>query len=193
MPDPREQFAPLYQAHYENILRYAARRVGPEGAHDVAAETFLVAWRRRDRVPKATGEALPWLYGVARQVVANEQRGRRRQERLQERLRHVGRREVITQDHLPHLAENSQILQAMRRLSPRDQEALRLIGWEELEIQDAALVVGCSARTFSVRLHRARRRLAAALHAIDDTDETHETHETRRARADKSVALEGSN
>lgn len=189
MPDPRAQFAPMYQAHYENVLRYAARRVGPEGAHDVAAETFLVAWRRHDRVPAAAGEVLPWLYGVARQVVANEQRGRRRRERLQERLRHVGRRAVVMPDHLAGLVENDRVLQAMSRLSARDQEVLRLIGWEELEIPAAALVAGCSARTFSVRLHRARRRLAAELQAIDDADET---CETERARRDLSISMEAS-
>lgn len=63
--NPAEQFSDLYQGHYDAVLRYALRRTDPEAARDVAAETFLVAWRRLDVVPPDDGQVGPWLYGVA--------------------------------------------------------------------------------------------------------------------------------
>src|SRR5258708_37629738 len=81
-----EQFSDLYQRHHEAVLRYALRGTDPETARDVAAETFLVAWRRLDVVPADSGMAGPWLYGVARRVLANAERSRLRAERLTTRL-----------------------------------------------------------------------------------------------------------
>lgn len=74
----RERFERVYRDHYDAVLRYCLRRCCREDALDAAAETFMVAWRRRDVVPESY--ELPWLYGVARRVVANQRRsvGRRK-------------------------------------------------------------------------------------------------------------------
>jgi RNA polymerase sigma-70 factor, ECF subfamily len=61
------------------------------------------------------------------------------------------------------VAERLAVLAALATLRPDDQEALRLTEWEQLDIAAAAQVMGCSAATFRVRLHRARRRFAGAL------------------------------
>jgi RNA polymerase sigma-70 factor (ECF subfamily) len=53
-------------------------------------------------------------------------------------------------------------------LSPRDREAVLLLGWDGLSNRQAAKVLGCSVATFAVRLHRARTRLAAALDSDRD-------------------------
>jgi RNA polymerase sigma-70 factor (ECF subfamily) len=66
------------------------------------------------------------------------------------------------------VADRLAVLAALAALRPDDQEALRLIEWEQLEVAAAAQVMGCSAATFRVRLHRARRRLARALGEADD-------------------------
>jgi RNA polymerase sigma-70 factor (ECF subfamily) len=70
--EDRERFSRLFEAHYALVLAFAARRVGRDQADEVTAETFLVAWRRLDAVPV---EPLPWLYGVARNVVLRPRRG----------------------------------------------------------------------------------------------------------------------
>src|SRR5918997_1497412 len=80
----RARFERLYDAHYAAVLAYALRRSGRTIAHDVAAETFLVAWRRLEVVPV---DAAPWLYGVARRVLANERRAENRRAALAERMR----------------------------------------------------------------------------------------------------------
>jgi RNA polymerase sigma-70 factor, ECF subfamily len=65
------------------VLVFAMRRAGREVAEDVVAETFAVAWRRRDCMPE---EALPWLYAIAGNVVANQWRSGRRRRDLDTRL-----------------------------------------------------------------------------------------------------------
>ena len=78
-----ERFVSLYERHAALVLAYARRRIGAAEAEDVLAETFLVAWRRRDEVPD---DALPWLYAVAGNVLRNRVRSERRRAALSARL-----------------------------------------------------------------------------------------------------------
>jgi RNA polymerase sigma-70 factor, ECF subfamily len=164
--DRAEQFSDLYREHYEAVLRYAWRRTDPETASDVAAETFLVAWRRFDVVPADSGMTGPWLYGIARRVLANSARSRQRADRLTARLAE-DRRVMTTADAAGAVAESDWLRSALATLTELDQEALRLVGWEELDLAAAALAMGCSRATMAVRLHRARRRLERALGLTD--------------------------
>lgn len=164
--DRADRFSELYRAQYEAVLRYASRRTDPETARDVVAETFLIAWRRLNAVPADPGQSGPWLYGVARRVLANAERSRRRVARVTAKLGHERR-----DDHAPDTAgavtERARLQRALAGLTASDQEALRLVGWEELDLAEAALAMGCSRSTMAVRLHRARRRLERALGAAD--------------------------
>lgn len=84
--DTDERFNALYQAHATAVLRYACRRADPDTARDVVAETFLVAWRKLGAVPRDPAQAEPWLYGVARRVLANIDRSAQRRSRVTARL-----------------------------------------------------------------------------------------------------------
>ena len=158
-----DRFEALYELHYPAVLRYAARRVGAEAARDIAAETFTIAWRRLEQVP--SGQPLPWLYATARRCLANELRRRGRRERLDSRMRSEATREhdVASLGASGQVADRLEVLAALATLRPKDQETLRLIEWEQLDVAAAAAVMGCSAGTFRVWLHRARRRFARAL------------------------------
>ena len=162
--DPEhDRFKAMYDEHYPAVLRYAARRVGADAARDIAAETFLIAWRRLDHVPP--GQSLPWLYATARKCLANELRRRDRRERVDSRIRAEATRgrDVAGPEPSERVADQLAVLGALAALRRSDQETLRLIEWEQLDVAAAAQVMGCSAATFRVRLHRARRRLARAL------------------------------
>jgi RNA polymerase sigma factor (sigma-70 family) len=162
--DPEERFTALYRAHYAAVLRYAIRRTDPDTARDVVADTFLTAWRRLADLPAIPAEVEPWLYGVARRSLAN---AHRRAGRVTARLARERRDAAPAPDPADAVAAQANLQQALRLLSERDQEALRLIGWEELDLGAAALALGCSRATMAVRLHRARRRLASAMNATD--------------------------
>jgi RNA polymerase sigma factor (sigma-70 family) len=161
-PDPdrdqRARFQELYQAHFARILGYAMRRgASAEDAADVVAETFLVAWRRLEQVP--SGEAArPWIYGVARRVMANHRRGALRQTLLAARLA----REITPFEPSPP-NDGVDALAAFRALRPADREILGLASWEGLGTTELAAALGCSPNAAKIRLHRARRRLAREL------------------------------
>ncbi|QXJ22656.1 sigma-70 family RNA polymerase sigma factor [Actinomadura graeca] len=162
MEDDQTRFTALFELHYPDVLRYASRRIDPDQARDVASETFLTAWRRMGDVPGEPGEVLPWLYSIARNTLANQRRADRRRSRLWARLGGTAPKGGGA-DHAGTVVEELALHEALGTLPARDQEALRLIGWEELDVASAAAVVGCSPKTFAVRLHRARRRLDRAL------------------------------
>jgi RNA polymerase sigma-70 factor, ECF subfamily len=159
---PDERFDACFRAHYPDVLAYALRRLRDRSAaEDVAAQTFAVAWRRLDRMPP---DALPWLLGVARLVIRNETRSARRRSRLLARVIGQGAAEVVP-DHADSAAEHSAVLAAFGRLSDGQREVLRLAAWEGMDSRRAARALGCSPAAYTLRLHRARRRLAKELAA----------------------------
>jgi RNA polymerase sigma factor (sigma-70 family) len=149
-----QEFDELYREHAGQVLAYCLRR-SPDSADDAVAETFATAWRRRDAIP---AEPLPWLYGVARRVLANQRRSSRRQLSLTRRLAEVPPAAVAPTSLAPVLA-------ALARLRPADRELLTLVAWEGLTPTQAATVLGSSATACRVRLFRARRRLERLLEA----------------------------
>lgn len=162
--DRRDRFETIFLAHSRAILGYALRRVPVAAdAADVVAETFLVVWRRIDDVP-ADPDVRPWLYGVARLVLANHLRGTRRRHRLGERLRD----DLLTQldDAHPAQPATDVVHQALARLDDDDRELLRLTSWEELSPAELAIALDIPAATVRTRLHRARKRLRSELAAL---------------------------
>jgi RNA polymerase sigma-70 factor (ECF subfamily) len=154
--DSHEQFERIYQDCYAAVQRYAARRVPAAAVQDVVADTFLTAWRR---YPELSGEPLPWLLGIARRTAANQRRGGARREALRERL--SGEQRLSAE---PRLGEgDAHLTAALATLAERDREALMLVAWDGLEHRVAATVMGCSTGAFTVRVHRARRKLERAL------------------------------
>jgi RNA polymerase sigma-70 factor, ECF subfamily len=143
------------------VLGYALRRTDTEEARDVVSETFTVAWRRFDDVPQGDA-ALPWLLTTARKVLANHRRAA--ESRMRASL--AGPR-AEPPDHPEDVVGTASLVQAFNALEERDREALALVAWDGLAPREAAIVVGCSAATFSVRLHRARKRLAVLLGEAD--------------------------
>jgi RNA polymerase sigma-70 factor (ECF subfamily) len=158
-----EQFRSLFRTHYQAIVRYAARRsAAGTDPDDIVAETFAVAWRRRESLPVA--RELPWLYGIAARVLANQRRSQRRALRLQERLRLVTRvRSVSVEDEAASRAELGSAAAAFSSLRESDAEVLRLAAWEGLSSSEIAAVLGCSDNAAALRLHRARKRLEEAI------------------------------
>lgn len=153
---PDGRFRQLYADHFDAVLGFALRRTErPEDAADVVAETFLVAWRRLGHVP--TDGTRPWLYGVARRVLANHRRGDGRRAALGRRLR--DQLAQLSPDVADSVARRTDVEVAMSRLSGRDEEVLQLHLWEGLESREIADVLGISAAVVRPRLSRAKARL----------------------------------
>jgi RNA polymerase sigma-70 factor (ECF subfamily) len=159
--DPELQFRALYNGNFAAVLGYTLRRVEqPTDAADVVSEVFLVAWRRLDEAPP--GDTRPWLFGVARHVLANYHRGLRRRQRLGGRLRDTLAHNVVP-DPAIGVAEWDRIRQVLLKLRPDDRELLMLVGWDGLTPTEAAGVVGIAPGTARMRLARARQRFGELL------------------------------
>ncbi|MEU7895751.1 sigma-70 family RNA polymerase sigma factor [Nonomuraea sp. NPDC049152] len=166
-PGPQDRFTGLYNSCYSNVYAYAVSRVGRQHAEEVASETFCVAWRRIDAVPD---EALPWLLGVARNILRELYRAEARRQSLESELAAwISAEEPAAADVAESVTERTAVLRGLAALSDDDRELLTLVAWHGLRPAEAAKVVGCSTATFFVRLHRARRRLERAMAAEADT------------------------
>jgi len=153
------EYRRLFNLYHARVRAYCARRVGREDAEDAAAEVFTVAWRRIASVPPGP-EALPWLYGVAYNVVSHHRRGHGRRRRLTLML--ASQPPLVMSEPSNQVvahADYSRVLEAATRLRPLDQEVLRLAVWEELRHDEIAKVLGCSVTAARQRFHRAKRSL----------------------------------
>jgi RNA polymerase sigma factor (sigma-70 family) len=172
--DP-ESFAILYDRHAATLHRYVARRLGEGVADDIVAETFLCAFRKRDRFdPSTSSDARPWLYGIAANLMGKHTRSEVRMLRAYAR---TGADPVLTQratfddalSRLDFAAAQRDLAQALAALATGDREVLLLIAWADLSYAEVAAALGIPVGTVRSRLNRARTRVRAALGGIDVT------------------------
>lgn len=157
------RFEELYQAHHKAVLAYCLRRTEWADAYDVTAEVFVVVWRRFENLPKDE-DLGRWLYGVAAKVLANHRRSLRRRMRLVRRIDGLPPEfDPGPEVSIMRNAEQSEVIRALERLRPADQEVLRLYAWEELSHRAIAEVLGATEAAVGQRIHRAYQRLGHQL------------------------------
>ena len=163
MTTPSEnRFTELYVAHYADVLGYLLRRTSRDDAVDVAAEVFVVVWRRVTDVP-AGDRALPWPYTVAARSLANQRRGNRRRGNLSKRLQGLAVSRVAGPDTEVIQRESDEaVIAALNTLAPGDREILLLNAWEGMPSSRLAERFAISPKAAEKRLTRAHGRLAAA-------------------------------
>jgi RNA polymerase sigma-70 factor (ECF subfamily) len=156
-----DAFRSLYGTHYRTVCRYLAARTDRDLVEDVAAETFLVAWRRREDLPDCV---LPWLLNTAAKCLANQRRSQARAHALVDCL--AGLITVGTGDigeQIAHRSRRHALVVALASLNERDRELLLLSHWDGLAPREVAVVLGVSPVLLRARLHRASRRLRDSL------------------------------
>jgi RNA polymerase sigma factor (sigma-70 family) len=161
-----EAFAGLFDRYVQQIHHYVARRLGTDAADDIVAETFLAAFRRRHSYDTERALARPWLYGIATNLVARHRRSEQRYLRalhrtgvdpLPEPMADAVADRVTAQMHERRMAK------ALGRLSPGDRDALLLAAWGGLSYEEMAQALDVPIGTVRSRLHRARKKMQAAL------------------------------
>ncbi len=173
-----EVFAAIFDRHATEIHRYAARRLGDGVAEDVVGETFLVAFRRRERYDQAYPDARPWLYGIATNMIS---RHRQAEVRFYRALARTGVDPVIespADDVIARVSAAGQrrgIAAALARLSASDRNTLLLVVWAELSYDEAASALRIPIGTVRSRLNRARRKMREALDGGRLTQSTEES------------------
>lgn len=176
---PREdKLNHMYARHSGAIRAYCLRRMEGDDVADAVADVFAVAWRRLDDVPE--DDVLPWLYGVARRVVADHTRSRNRRRRLAIRLANTrSSTPANTETQVIQGDEYHQVREALSLLRGKDREILLLAAWEELSNREIATILDCSPEAAAQRLHRAKQKLGTNYRAL-----------SRRRR--RPAAVEGS-
>jgi RNA polymerase sigma-70 factor (ECF subfamily) len=146
-------------ASADSLLAYFERRVRHrEDAADLLADTMLQAWRRCDALPHEVERQRMWLYTIAANVLANQNRATRRRTALAERLR-----AQLRQAEVPDPAEGVEVRDAVARLPEAQRELVMLIHWDGLSIVEAAVVLGLNPSTARSRYSTAREQLRLAL------------------------------
>ncbi len=155
----RARFEVIARELVDPLRRFLVRRTDTATADDVLGDTLLVLWRRYDDLPD---EVLPYAYGVARNCLANAERGARRQGRVAGRIATLDPpREAVAP------ADDDRLDEALAALPPDDADLLRLWAWEQLTPGEIATALEITPNAVSIRLHRARKRLADELRKVD--------------------------
>jgi RNA polymerase sigma-70 factor, ECF subfamily len=176
-------FGVLFERHGRAVYNFCFRRTANwAAAEDLTSIVFLEAWRRRSEVRLKDGRALPWLLGVATNVVRNRWRSERRHRAALARLP-LERDADFADDVDGRLDDERRMrttLRAVVKLPRREQEVIALCAWGGLSYEDAALALRIPVGTVRSRLSRARARLRELGdgdgHESDD-DETLAVHE----------------
>jgi RNA polymerase sigma factor (sigma-70 family) len=155
MTSPTDRFTECWHTDGPRILAFARRHIGDDQAHDVVADTFMVAWRRWDEVPEPP---IGWLIATARGVISNRRRTQKRQRALEDRMALVGC--VAAQDMSDAVLGRDEALHRLGALTEQHREALLLTSWDGLTTDQAAEALGIRPATFRRRLSRARANLA---------------------------------
>jgi RNA polymerase sigma factor (sigma-70 family) len=160
-------FGALYQRHAHAVYRFCYWRTADAGlAEELSAAVFLEAWRRRGRTPLTRPSVLPWLLGVAVNLLRNQRRAARRRKAALDRLPPLPP-EPDPADAVAARVDAAQAMRAVRRVVDRlprgEQEVLELCVWAGLDHRQAAQILGVAPGTVGSRLSRARAHLRRAL------------------------------
>jgi RNA polymerase sigma-70 factor (ECF subfamily) len=151
-------FVTLFERHFDSIYGYLARRVGIDAGHELASEVFVRAFADRYRYDLQRREAMPWLYGIAANLLHRRRRSETRQLRAYARS---GVDPAAAAD--PAERPDPNLAAALRALKPADRETLLLLAWADLDYEQIAEALDVPVGTVRSRLNRARRQLRAAL------------------------------
>ncbi len=159
--DDPAAFGALFDRHFQAVVRFVERRLGPDPACEVATDVFVVAFSRRESFDAARPSALPWLLGIASNLVLAERRRFGRYLAMAERL---GRQRLKAEAFEPsELVESdefaSQVREALLALGDSERELLLLVAWEGFSYEEAAEAFGLPIGTVRSRIHRTRGRL----------------------------------
>jgi RNA polymerase sigma factor (sigma-70 family) len=159
------EFATIFDRHFDPVYEYLQRRIGRDLAEELAAETFLVAFDNRSDYDSARSDALPWLLGIATNLM------RRHWRREERELRAYARTAVDPvldafeglEERLDASGQRRRLVEALAELSGPERDALLLAAWADLSYPEIAAALEVPIGTVRSRLSRARERIVTSL------------------------------
>jgi RNA polymerase sigma-70 factor (ECF subfamily) len=158
---PDVGFAHFYRREYRSVYALCLALAGPAAADDLAQDAFIRAHRQWERIV-AYDVPAAWVRRVAINLATSLARRLAAEARALRRF--AGRRESIGQYRDPErLDPDDRLWAEVRRLPPRQASILVLHYVEDLSVEQIAGLLGLSANTVKVHLHRGRAALASRL------------------------------
>ncbi len=158
-----EEFGAIFDRHAATLLRFLVRRVGPDVGEGLLGEIFRIAFESRARFDRSRASALPWLYGIASNLLLKQRRSEARRLRATARMLADNARAGSEEAELIGLVEAraqwSRVAERVASLPAGERDALLLLVWEELSYADIASALEVPVGTVRSRLSRARSRL----------------------------------
>ena len=158
-------FGLIFARHYPALYNFAARRIGRDEAADLVADTFVRALESRATYDPSYPFCLPWLYGIAQNVIRDRLRRLGRGQRIHIALAATTTEEFgdETDDRVVAGSVAADLAHALGRLSKRDRSTLLLYALDGLSYSEIALVLDIPAGTVCSRLNRARQQILEAI------------------------------
>ncbi len=159
------EFAAIFDRHFDAVHAYLQRRIGPDLAEELAAETFLVAFDGRARFDSDRGEARPWLLGIATNLMRRHWRREAREFRAYARSATDPVLDAFdgVEERLDASGERRRLVEGLAELSGPERDALLLAAWADLSYAEIATALEVPVGTVRSRLSRARARIGSAL------------------------------
>ncbi|TDW14114.1 RNA polymerase sigma factor [Kribbella kalugense] len=161
-----ERFALIFDRYFGQVHSYVARRLGSDIADDLAAETFLIAFRQRERFDRRSGVVRAWLYGIATNLIRRHRRDEVRAWRATAKLPlpvPVAAHEDRVAAQVTAQGASRELAAALAKLNAKDREVLLLVALGQLTYDEVAAALGIAYGTVCSRLSRARRVVRAAV------------------------------
>lgn len=158
-----EEFIEAYDRFVDAIFRHIYFRLfNRDVAKDLMQETFTRTWEYVSK-GKEVNNLKSFLYKVANNLIIDEYRKRRELslDSLQLKGFDVANHE---QETIVRDVENSNVLQAVSKLSPEHRQVITLRYVDDLSIKEIAEIIGESENVVSVRLNRGLKEAKKILH-----------------------------
>ena len=169
------RFADIFDRHAYSVRKFVVARLGLSRSDDVVSETFRIAFEKRAAFDVNADSALPWLYGIANNLVRRDHRSHARRvaaaRRADGQPNNVGDPLIDLAERLDARSNGRELAAALDTLSDGEREMLLLVAWEELSPTEAAAVLGIAPETARTRLHRARQHIRTYLKQSEFTTE----------------------
>ena len=155
-----DAFSVIFDRHFRGVHRYLSRRFGSGLADDLASATFTVAFERRHSFRTDSNSALPWLLGIATNLLRNH---RRSEQRALETVARLGATGAASAGVAP--TDDRDVAGALASLDPDQRDVLLLYAWADLSYEEIAATLGVPIGTVRSRISRARAHLRSELSA----------------------------
>lgn len=160
LSDP-SRFEAIYERHLAPVYTYLRRRLGNDAAEDMTAEVFVRAFRGRSRYEARHSTVLPWLFGIASNLIGDQRRAESKRLKTLEQLasKSAGDQSISSEEAYLESTLSPELFRAVRRLAAGDRDALLLVVWGELSYEETAQALGIPVGTVRSRIARARKQL----------------------------------